>query len=199
MGVGPIETVGNLGSIAGRKEMLDTTAMHFNRGHALNGFGWVTAIWEVSIGHDEDLTYWLQAVRDRWPDVRVLTEGAFGLEWRRHARNNARLDYRFEACGTGAPGSERKLEIKWFMNRQFRLALLRDRTTESPPVAIDFTRYDLKAEEPVGMQRDWSLMNVLNQKGARPQDRPVPPARLAPEDQRLIYSRYPELKPPAAE
>ena len=53
MGVGPIETVGDLGETVGRKEMMDTTAMHFDQGHALNGFGWVTGIWEVSIGHDE--------------------------------------------------------------------------------------------------------------------------------------------------
>ena len=32
MGVGPIETVGNLGKEAGRKEMMDTTAMHFDHG-----------------------------------------------------------------------------------------------------------------------------------------------------------------------
>jgi hypothetical protein len=31
LGVGPIETVGNLGKEAGRKEMMDTTAMHFDR------------------------------------------------------------------------------------------------------------------------------------------------------------------------
>ena len=37
LGVGPIEAVGNLGMAAGRKEMMDTTAMHFDRGHALNG------------------------------------------------------------------------------------------------------------------------------------------------------------------
>ena len=48
MGVGPIETVGNLGIEAGRREMMATTAMHFDRGHDLNGFGWVTAIWETS-------------------------------------------------------------------------------------------------------------------------------------------------------
>ena len=47
LGVGPIETVGNLGTEAGRREMLATTAMHFDQGHALNGFGWVTGIWEV--------------------------------------------------------------------------------------------------------------------------------------------------------
>ena len=194
LGVGPIEAVGNLGTVAGRREMMDTTAMHFDRGHALNGFGWVTAIWEVSIGHDEDLTYWLQAVRDRWPDTRVMTEGAFGLEWRAHNPSNASLNYRFDARGTGAPGSEKNLEIEWFMNREFRLALLRDWTKNSPWMAIDFTRYDLKAEEPRGLQREWSLMNVLNQKGTRPEDKPVRLSQLSLENQRRIYARYPELK-----
>jgi hypothetical protein len=194
LGVGPIETVGNLGAVAGRKEMLDTTAMHFDQGHALNNFGWVTAIWEVSIGHDEDLTYWLQAVHDRWPDTRVMTEGEFGLEWRRNAPDNAHFNYRFDAKGTGAPGSEKNLEIQWFMNREFRLALLRDWTKNTEPQVIDFTRYDLKAEEPRGLQREWSLMNVLNQKGARPQDKPTALHQLSPEDQRRIYARYPALK-----
>ena len=196
MGVGPIETVGNpkLGTTGGRKEMLDTTAMHFDRGHALNGFGWVTGIWEVSIGHDEDLTWWLQAVRERWPDTRVMTEGAFGLEWRKQMPNNALLNYRFDAKGTGAPGSEKELEIEWFMNREFRLALLRDWTAGGPASVIDFTRYDLKVEEPEGLQREWSLMNVLNQKGTRAQDKPVRLGGLSVEDQHRIFARYPELK-----
>jgi hypothetical protein len=194
MGVGPIETVGNLGKVAGRKEMMDTTAVHFDRGHALNGFGWVTGIWEVSVGHDEDLTYWLQNIHDRWPDTQVMTEGAFGLEWRKHTPSNALLNYRFDEKGTGAPGSEKNLEIEWFMNREFRLALLHDWTTNSPAMAIDYTRYDLKAEEPRGLQREWSLMNVLNQKGMRPQDKPKRLSQLSADDQRRIFARYPELK-----
>jgi hypothetical protein len=194
MGVGPIETVGNLGTAAGRREMLDTTAMHFDRGCALNGFGFVTAIWEVSIGHDEDLTWWLQAVRERWPDTRVMTEGDFGLEWRRHARDNAGLNYRFDAKGTGAPGSEKELEIQWFMNSEFRLALLHDWVRNTPPQVIDFTRYDLKAEEPRGLQREWSLMNVLNQKGTRPQDKPTPLHELSAGYRQRIVARYPELR-----
>jgi hypothetical protein len=193
MGVGPIETVGNLGTAVGRKEMLDTTAMHFDTGFAKNHFGWVTAIWEVSIGHDEDLTYWLEAVRDRWPDTKVITEGEFGLGWRKHNPDNAKLNYRFDAKGTGAPGSEKELEIQWFMNRDFRLALLRDWTKSSAPQVIDFTRYDLKAEEPEKLQREWSLMNVLNQKGTRAQDKPRRLRELTPEDQRRIFARFPEL------
>jgi hypothetical protein len=117
MGVGPIETVGNLGIEAGRREMMATTAMHFDRGHELNGFGFVTGIWETSLGHDDDLAWWLQAVHERWPDTQVVTEGAFGLAWRQHNPTNDRLNYRFDARGTGAPGSDANLKIEWFMNR----------------------------------------------------------------------------------
>ena len=194
LGVGPIESVGNLGKDVGRREMIDTTAVHFDTGYALNGFGWVTAIWETSIGHDEDLTWWLQAIRDRWPDTQVITEGEFGLEWRKHNPNNTKLNYRFDAKGTGAPGSERELEIRWYMNQELRLALLHNWMTDSPWMAIDFTRYDLPAHEPQGLQREWSLMNVLNQKETRPQDRPMRVGQLPEEDQRMIFGRYPELR-----
>jgi hypothetical protein len=194
LGVGPIETVGNLGKDVGRKEMMDTTAMRFDTGYAANGFGWVTGIWETSIGHDEDLTWWLQAVKERWPDAQVMTEGEFGLEWRKHTPNNAQLNYLFDARGTGAPGSEKELEIRWFMNREFRLALLHNWQTGSPPMAIDFTRYDLPAHEPEALQREWSLMNVLNQKASRPQDKPLRLSHLKPEQRALIYACYPELE-----
>ena len=194
MGVGPIETVGNLGVDVGRREMMATTAMHFDQGYALNGFGWATGIWEVSVGHDKDLEWWLQAVKERWPDTQVLTEGAFGMEWRKHTPNNTSLNYRFDAKGTGAPGSEKELELRWFMNQEFRLALLNNWTTDSPVKVIDFTRYNLPMQEPQGLQREWSLMNVLNEKGTRPQDRPLRLGQLQAEDQQRIYARYPELE-----
>ena len=73
-----------------------------------------------------------------------------------------------DAKGTGAPGSEKELEIRWFMNREFRLALLNNWQTQSPATVIDFTRYDLPAKEPQALQREWSLMNVINQKATRP-------------------------------
>jgi Domain of Unknown Function with PDB structure (DUF3863)/Domain of Unknown Function with PDB structure (DUF3864) len=194
MGVGPIETVQDLGVEAGRREMMATTAMHFDGGRALNGFGFVTAIWETSLGHDADLAWWLEAVRERWPDTQVMTEGEFGLEWRRHYRNNDGLNYRFDAKGTGAPGSEKDLEIRWYMNQEFRLALLHNWVKDSPWMAIDFTRYDLPAREPQGLQREWSLMNVLNEKGTRPQDKPKRMGQLPAEDERRIFARYPELR-----
>jgi hypothetical protein len=194
MGVGPIETVGDLGEKVGRMEMMATTAIHFDRGHALNGFGWVTGIWEVSIGHDEDLAWWLQSIQERWPDTQVIPEGEFGLKWRAHYPNNDGLNYRFVEKGTGAPGSEKDLEIRWYMNQEFRLALLRNWVKDSPYMAIDFTRYDLPVHEPQDLQRDWNLMNVLNQKGTRPQDKPKRLGQLPEGDQRRIYARYPELK-----
>ncbi|UWZ83954.1 DUF3863 domain-containing protein [Occallatibacter riparius] len=193
-GVGPIETVQDLGEAVGRQEMMGTTAMHFDAGHALNGFGFVTGIWETSLGNHQHLEWWLQQVRERWPDTRVMTEGEFGLEWRKHVRNNAGLNYRFDAKGTGAPGSEKDLELEWYMNQEFRLALLGPAADKSKRMAIDFTRYDLPVHEPQGLQREWSLMNVLNQKGTRPQDKPKRLGELAAEDQRMIFSKYPELK-----
>jgi hypothetical protein len=194
MGLGPIETVGRLGQTVGREELFDTTSIHFDRGYSLNGFAFVTAIWEVVVGLEDNLTWWLQAVRERWPDTKISTAGEFGLEWRSHYRDNSLVDYRFEEQGTGAPQSDKNLEIRWFMNQKFRLALLRDWTISGPFMAIDFTRYDLPAHEPQGLQRDWSLMNVMNQKGSRPQDKPVRFGGLGPDDQMLIYSRYPELR-----
>jgi hypothetical protein len=86
------------------------------------------------------------------------------------------------------------MEIRWYMNREFRLALLRNWVKNDPYMAIDFTRYDLKAEEPTTPEREWSLMNVLNQKGTRSQDKPVRIHELSTGNQRLIYSLYPELK-----
>jgi hypothetical protein len=99
-----------------------------HRETALNGFGWVTSIWELSIGHDEDLTYWLQTISNDAPKV------------------------------------------------------------------IDFTRYDLPAQKPQVLQREWSLMNVINQKGTRPQDKPMPLSQLSSDDQHRIFARYPALK-----
>ena len=80
------------------------------------------------------------------------------------------------------------------MNQEFRLALLRNWEKPTPYMAIDFTRYDLPAQEPHQLQREWSLMNVLNQKQLRPQDKPLRLSQLPPEDQHRIYTRYPELK-----
>ena len=100
--------------------------------------------------------------------------------------------------GIGIGGSEPNLEIRWFMNTDFRLALLRDWQTNDPGKVIDFTRYDLPAREPAdpsaaNPSRNWSLINRINQKNRRPEDAPVPLKDLTKEEQSLIKKRYPAL------
>lgn len=79
------------------------------------------------------------------------------------------------------------------MNKEFRLAILKDLTSNVEQV-IDFTRYDVPAQEPADMTRRWSLMGVLNQKQTRPQDKPVLFRDLAEEDRRTIARKYPQFK-----
>lgn len=175
MGVGPIETLGKYDLKTGLKEMMHTTAIHFDKGFVLNGFAWVTNCWEVSLPIDvTGLTEWLAAIKTRWPDVRFITQGEFGLIWRQHYKSND-FNYRFEERGSGIGGSDADKEIRWFMNKDFRLATLRNLEANSPEMVIDFTRYTEKAREPVsGSTRNWSLMGQINQKQTRPQDKPVP-------------------------
>lgn len=197
MGVGPIETLGTYGSEVGARQMVATTAAHFDAGHDLNGFAWVTNCWEVSlvasIGRLDGLETWLDEVRRRWPDAQCPTLGEFGLAWRRANPDNSRINYRFVQRGTGIGGSDADLEIRWFMNQAFRLALLRNWRENGPESVIDFTRYDLPAQEPREATRRWSLMGQINQKQTRPQDKPVPLRELPGEDQDRIIARYPEL------
>jgi Domain of Unknown Function with PDB structure (DUF3864) len=109
------------------------------------------------------------------------------------------VNYRFAQRGTGFPGSEPELELQWFMNKDFRLATLRDWKKNETGKVIDFTRYDLKAQEPAdagagGHHRNWGLMNRINQKGLRPQDAPSPFSGLTADEQTMILRRYPVLE-----
>ncbi len=187
MGVGPIETLGKYGPEIGLKEMMHTTAIHFDKGFELNNFAWVTNCWELSLPIDvSGLTEWLSEIRKRWPDVKLITQGEFGLIWRDHYKENS-FDYRFVEKGSGIGGSDANMEIQWFMNKAFRLAILRDWEKNSPEMVIDFTRYDLRAEEPEsGSTRNWSLFGEINQKQVRPQDQPVPFSSLSIENQTII-------------
>ena len=198
MGVGPIETLGKYGAEVGLQQMLATTAVHFDRGFALNGFGWVTNCWELclvpQLGRLECLTAWLRQIRARWPDARLITQGDFGNLWRRAHPTNATLDYRFEQTGTGLGGSDIGNRIRWFMNRDFRLALLNAIDQPDSEVVIDFTRYDQPAREPQGLSRNWTLFGDINQKQTRPQDRSCPIAQLGEEQRRIIFAHYPDLK-----
>jgi len=197
MGVGPIETIKKYGPEVGLKQMLATTAIHFDRGFELNGFAWVTCCWEISmvdeIGHLDALTAWLQEIRRRWPEAQCLTLGEFGLRWRSQNKNNDSLDYRFEQRGTGIGGSDADKEIRWFFNKNFRLSLLKVHGNDASERVIDFTRYDRPAKEPQELTRHWSLMGDINQKQTRPQDKPVPFNDLPEESRLIILSRYPVL------
>lgn len=209
-GVGPIETVIGLGTELGTRSMIETTAVHFDDGFERNGFGWVVCGWEMSLvearkiyGYQgrngmEGLAIWLKETRKRWPDTRFITLGEFGLLWREHFKDNSAVDYRFVQRGSGVRGSTAELEVRWFMNRDFRLAMLRNWKQGSPEKVIDFTRYDLPASEPADPEpgshsRNWSLMNVLNQKGTRPHDRPMDLSDFSADEQALIRGRYPQL------
>ncbi|HTQ10775.1 MAG TPA: DUF3863 domain-containing protein [Fimbriimonadaceae bacterium] len=197
LGVGPIETIGWYGPEKGLQEIMDTTAIHFDDGFKLNRWAWVTDCWEVSlvpeIKHLEVLTKWLQGIRERWPRAECLTQGEFGEIWRRQYRDNSQVNYRFVQRGTGIGGSGPDLEIRWFMNHKFRLALLRKLSTNEPANVIDFTRYDLPAHEPKDLGRNWSLLGEINQKETRPQDKPRPLDTLTADDQRLIHSMIPDI------
>jgi len=209
-GVGPIETVIRLGTETGTREMIATTAAHFDQGFQLNGFAWVTCNWEMSLVEArkiydykglnglDGLVIWFNEMRRRWPSAVCITQGEFGMLWRQRFKNNDDINYRFVQRGSGICGSDADQEIRWFMNKGFRLALLRNWKTGEPDKVIDFTRYDLKAEEPADPEpgqhtRNWSLMNRINQKGVRPEDKPIPIVQLNGGEKALIARRYPEL------
>lgn len=205
-GVGPIETILRQGTVPGTKEVIATTAAHFDTGFTLNGFAWVTCIWELSLlggGKNprdgmEGLNIWLSEMRRRWPDTKCITHGEFGMAWRKQFANNDRVNYRFVQRGSGICASDPDIQVRWFMNKNFRLALQKNIRDNSPEQIIDFTRYDLKAAEPADPVkgkpiRNWSLMNRLNQKGIRPQDKPVSWTDLTEREKDILLKAYPGL------
>lgn len=193
MGVGPIETLQAYGYDIGLKEMLHTTAIHYDQGFNLNGFAWVTNCWEASLEIDyKGLTEWLKQIRQRWPDVKFITQGEFGLIWRNEYKDNS-FNYQFQEIGSGIGGSDANKKIKWYMNKSFRLALLKDLNTQEEKV-IDFTSYKNKVQEPVsGTTRNWTLFGDINQKQTRQQDSPVFIDQLTNTQKDLIKIYYPEL------
>jgi hypothetical protein len=208
-GVGPIETYCDWGLDIGHLSVMHTQSIHFDRGLELNGFGWIPNIWEAALVKRPErkdwgesfipaaMTKWVTDTVKRWPDVKFVTFGEFGELWRKHYRSNT-WNYRFEERGLGIGNSWGNEDIRWFMNRSFRLAMVRNWQLNTPELVIDFTRYDLPAHEPADPSpdnpiKDWSLMNRINQKGLRKQDRPIPLADLGNDDKNLIAKYYPEL------
>jgi len=199
LGVGPIETYRNLGPGKGLWQAMHTTGVHFDEGFRLNGFGWVTAAWEVSLWNEvalDNLTKWVAAVLAKRPETKIVTQGEFGLLWRKVHRTND-WKYRFDQVGSGIEGSDSDKRIRWYMCPKFRLAMLGSVGFQDAKV-IDFTRYDLKATEPADASvdkpvRNWSLINRLNQKGTRKQDRPLSWQNLTDQERELITKFFPEL------
>jgi hypothetical protein len=205
-GVGPIETYVGWGLELGHKEVMHTQALHFDKGFELNGFGWVTNIWEAQMYYEmgkdiicNALEMWVGDTMKRWPGTHFVTFGEYGNLWRNHYKNNNEWNYRFFERGSGLGDSYNNLEMKWFMNKEFRLALLRDWHKDEPDRVIDFTRYDLTAHEPADPSPDkpiknWSLINRINQKGLRPGDKPILLKELEQTEKDLIARYYPELR-----
>jgi len=201
MGVGPIETIRNLGPARGFAEQMHATSQHFDTGYLLNGEAFVTSIWEISLMpaiNSSYLTQWLASVKAQWPDAQAMTHGDFGLQWRaQHASN----DYNFSwvVIGSGIAGSDADKELTLFTNKAFRLALLRSLSDPGVGLVIDFTRYDLPAAEPPAgiLTRSWNLMNEINWKQDRKGGVDAPRAlkALSQEDQTIIYAVLPGLRP----
>jgi hypothetical protein len=127
-----------------------------------------------------------------------VTFGEFGEAWRRRFSSNEGWNYRFVERGCGLGDSYNNLEIRWYMNKAFRLALLSDWHRGTAPRVIDFTRYDLPVHEPsdatpVKPIKDWSLINRINQKGLRVEDAPVMLRELRDEEKELIFRYCPDL------
>jgi hypothetical protein len=138
------------------------------------------------------LKEWLSEIKKRWPNVKFITQGEFGSIWRSHYKSND-FNYRFEEKGSGIGGSDSDSEIRWFMNKDFRLALIRNIKQQTPEKVIDFTRYDLPAREPTENTRKWSLLGDINQKQTRPQDKPVLITELSADAKSMIRKHYPFL------
>jgi len=204
-GVGPIETYIGWGLDLGHREVMHTQSIHFDEGFQRNHFGWVTNIWEAQLVYEfgkdlicSALEMWVSDTIKRWPDTQFVSFGEFGSIWRNQYRTNSDWSYSFLEQGSGLGDSYNNLEIEWFMNKYFRLALLRDWHQNSAQRVIDFTRYDLPAHEPADPSpqhpvKNWSLMNRINQKGLRLQDYPRLFGELDREDQDFIINNLPLL------
>jgi hypothetical protein len=189
---------------------MHTQSLHFDKGFELNGFGYIPNIWEAALLYRKErenssyelvldaLYKWVSETKKRWNNVKFVSYGEFGEIWRKENSNNSKVNYRFEEKGLGIGNSSANMEIRWFMNKEFRLALLHDWHKNTPELVVDFTKYDITAKEPADPSpehpvTDWSIINRINQKGLRPQDKPIPLTELSKEEQELIKKYYPEL------
>ncbi|MBQ9729512.1 MAG: DUF3863 domain-containing protein [Clostridia bacterium] len=202
MGCGPIETIRPFGKEQGLQIMLASAAQMLEESYQLNGgFGYATAIWELCLVHkngyhhmgvcEEAIEEFLVKLKGRFSNVQVVPFGTVGEIFRETHKTNS-FDYRFCHRGIGVGGSDENVQIEWFMNRLFRLGLRTDLQTGERRV-IDFTNYTKRAQEPPDCDykkgvvcRNWSLLGDVNQKGVRPQDKPLKVEELTAEQKALI-------------
>lgn len=218
-GIGPLETHGGygLGIDYGLKEMMHVTDVHFNEEAVKrNGFGFLPDVWELCIFEwlePEYLSNWLKAVRAKYPDTKLLTLGEFGELWREHNPDNGRINLKFVERGNGempSPEEGKKInpryhfradlfrpdtEIRWYFNKDFRLATMQNWKESGPLRIMDYTRYNQPYMEPSGnvVDEHWDLMDLINQKETRQQDKNRSFSSLPPEEQQRILKWYPEI------
>ena len=193
LGVGPIETLKNFGGLKGLQEMQATTKAHFDTSFACNPFTWVTNCIEVTLIREiPDLPYltrWLRWVEEQWPDVTCPTLAQLAADFRARFPDNASVAYELHQQGDGIGAAKPGHEIIWHMNQQFRCGVERDRRGKAK--VFDYTRYTVDYQEPgeVG-PRNWSILDVINQKKTRKQDKPVDIERFGewPEIEKVIAS-----------
>ena len=204
MGCGPIETVGAYGKELGVEIMVRSAAQMLEESYALNGnFGYSCAIWELCLIHKnmnchmngmdgETVKDFFEKLKKAFPDISVIPFGELGEKFRNAYKDNDELCYVFRHKGIGVGGSDADVQIEWYMNSLFRLAVRTDLTTNERRV-IDFTDYTKSACEPPDsnyhegiIHRNWSLLGDINQKGLRNQDTPVPVEELSEEQKKLV-------------
>jgi hypothetical protein len=176
MGVGPIETLRNLGAKKGLQEIQSTTNAHFEHSWPYNPFVWITNNIEVTLVKEISalpyLTNWLSWTKQRWPDVECPTLREFTNTIQTNFPDNDSLAYELHQTGNGISYSDPKKEIIWYMNKQFRLGIEKDK--HGPKFIFDYTRYDQEYMEPQKTgERNWSIMDKINQKNTRKQDKPI--------------------------
>ena len=176
LGVGPIETLHRYGVDIGLKEMQSTVNTHFSE-EALkhNPFGYITDNYEiVEARRVGGYAKWLAWIKATYPDTKCLTMADFAEVYMKEYADNSRLSNMFYQKGSGIDSSFANQEVVWIMNKAFRMGLLKQKDVEDSGLFLyDLTEYTGNDREPqeVGV-RNWSMMNILNQKQTRPQDKP---------------------------
>lgn len=203
MGCGPLETYLPFGEEVGADIIIQTAAQMLEETYEQNGnLGFATAIWELCLIQQDGIHKMpinantvktlFEKMKERFPDLQLIPYGEFGEGFRRAHKNNDDVNYIFKHKGIGIGGSSEHIQIEWYMNALFRLALRTDLRTGERRV-IDFTDYTKPACEPPDsdyragiVNRNWSLLGDLNQKGTRPQDAPILPEDLNQRQKELI-------------